>query len=122
MAQVTSCFSGACQVRFGFSFISRKPSPDATQRMDDDGSPGRVASIDQDTSPKVGKVASEGTSEARASSSSDWGAWTCRFSSGMKSTKSTTVDRRVSPDAAGAIAQEKARKLENALELPSKSH
>ena len=43
--------------------------------MDNDGSPGQVASIDQGTSPKVGKVASEGTSEARASSSSDWRAW-----------------------------------------------
>ena len=44
---------------------SRKSCYQRQQRMDDDGSPGRVASIDQWTTSKVRKVASEDISEAR---------------------------------------------------------
>ena len=59
-------------------------------------------------------MASEGTtvsSEARASSSSDWRAW----NEGQTSAKSLTdAVRRVSPDVARATVQEKARKVEKA--------
>ena len=52
--QVTSCFSGVCQ--FGLvSLLFRKTSSDAAQRLDDDGSPGLVASIDQGPRPKSEK-------------------------------------------------------------------
>ena len=58
------------------------------------------------------EVASEGTSEARASSRQIG-------VHGMKSTSTTDAIRRVSPDVARATAQEKARKLEKALEVMS---
>ena len=67
--------------------------------------------------PKVGKVASEGTSEARASSSSDWRAW--NEGTHLNEIYNGCSSPCVSPDAARATAQEKARKLENSLEVMS---
>ena len=72
-----------------------------------------MAAAHQGTAPEVGEVASQVTtnpSEAGTSSSSVWCA-----ARGLQSLQN--LQRLVSPDIARAVAQEKARKLEKALEV-----
>ena len=97
--------------------------------MDDDGSPGRVASIDQGTTPKVGKVASEGTSvpsKAGASSSSDWragneGIRLCEIYTGCSSRKlekALEVMSDVDGPAVEALRAE-LKEVQNAASVPT---
>ena len=89
--------------------------PDVTQRVDDDGSPGRVASIDQWTTPLVGKAPQPRQKPAPAVRQTG-----VHGMKGPTTAKSTTdAVFRVSPDLARATAREKARKLETALQVMS---
>ena len=98
------------------SFVVCSLWVDATPWMDDHGSPGRVGAVDQGTTSKVREVASSFPSETNASSPSVWRA-------GEKDAviprPATDPVRCVSPDLARVTAQERARKLENALEVMS---
>ena len=84
--------------------------------MVDSGGPRWVASGHQGAAPEVGEVASEDTSSASEAGTSSSSAW-CAEGHKVFAKPATDPALRVSPDVARVAAQEKARKIEKALEV-----